>query len=187
MGGPGRMLGEMGCFVVGKRKFGVGRYQSKEHVYICLERGRRKIRRIVVRDKFSDALSVFSQHIKLNTEICVDPGIENVYFDNLPAVITLHEIPGPIHVDPAQPRLNTQTVETSHSGVKMRLCLGHGVYRHHLQAIMDYEDFVYNRTNGTLAAILKKLGDAAKAYCSTPRQGIMRLSNIPLLLADDMF
>ena len=38
-------------FVGGKRKCGIGRYQSKEYVYVCLERGSRKIRRIVVRDK----------------------------------------------------------------------------------------------------------------------------------------
>ena len=37
-----------GMFVVGKRKCGVGRYHSKEHVYLILERSTRKIRKIVV-------------------------------------------------------------------------------------------------------------------------------------------
>ena len=81
-------------------RWSVARQHSKEHVYVCLERGSRKIRRIVVRDKSSDALSVFAKHLKPNTEMCVDPGTENTYFDNLSAVIELHKIPGPIHVDP---------------------------------------------------------------------------------------
>ena len=95
-------------FVVGKRKCGVGRYHSKEHVYVCLERDSRKIRRLVVRDKSSAVLSVFGTHLKPNTEMCVDPGTENTYFDNLPAVVTLHKILGPIHVDPLDTRKNTQ-------------------------------------------------------------------------------
>ena len=33
-----------GMFVIGKRKCGVGRFHSKEHVYVCLERGKRKKR-----------------------------------------------------------------------------------------------------------------------------------------------
>ena len=73
-------------FVVGKRKCGVGRYHSKEHVYVCLERASRKIRRIVVRDKSSDVLSVFAKHPKPNTEMCVDPGTENTYFDQKSAI-----------------------------------------------------------------------------------------------------
>ena len=146
MGGPGKIVEGDGMFVVGKRKCGVGRYHSKEHVYVCLERKSRKVRRIVVRDKSSDVLSVFAKHLMPNTEMCVDSGTENVYFDNIPAVITLHKIPGPIHVDPDDPNKNTQTVERSHSSIKMRLRSGRGVYRHNLQLIMDFEDFVSNRT-----------------------------------------
>ena len=56
MGGVGRMVEGDGMFVAGKRKCGVGRYHSKEHVYVCLERGSRKIRRLVVRDKSAEAL-----------------------------------------------------------------------------------------------------------------------------------
>ena len=88
LGGPGKIVEGDGMFVVGKRKCGVGRYHSKQHVYVCLERKSRNVRRIVVRDKSSDVLSVFAKHLKPNTEMCVDPGTENVYFDNLPAVTT---------------------------------------------------------------------------------------------------
>ena len=134
-----------GMFVVGKRKCGVGRYHSKEHVYVLLERGTRKIRRIVVRDKSADVLSAFARHLKNDTEMCVDPGTENTYFENLSSVISLHKIPGPIHVDPDNPRFNTQTVERSHSTVKMRLRSGRGVFRHNLQSIMDLEYFMYKK------------------------------------------
>ena len=151
-----------GMFVVGKRKCGVGRYHSKEHVYVCLERKSRKVRRIVVRDKSADVLSVFAKHLKPNTEMCVDPGTENTYFDTLPAVTILHKIPGPIHVDRDDPDKNTQSVERSHSGVKMRLRSGRGVFRHNLQSIMDLEDFISNRTTGTPSSIFKKLGDAVR-------------------------
>ena len=66
-----------GMFVVGKRKCGVGRYHSKEHVYVILERSTRKIRRIVVPEKSVDVLSAFAKHLKNYTEMCVDPGTEN--------------------------------------------------------------------------------------------------------------
>ena len=155
-----------GMFVVGKRKCGVGRYHRKEHVYVILERSSRKIRRIVVRDKSADVLSAFAKHLKNDTEMCVDPGTENTYFDNLPSVVTLHKIPGPIHVDSENPRLNTQSVERSHSSVKMRLRSGRGVFRHNLQPILDLEDFIQNRTSGIPASIFLKLGDAAKLYTS---------------------
>ena len=58
MGGVGKMVEGDGMFVVGKRKCGVGRYHSKEHVYLCFGRKSRKVGRIVVRDKSS----VSSQH-----------------------------------------------------------------------------------------------------------------------------
>ena len=186
MGGGGKIVEGDGMFVVGKRKCGIGRYHSKEHVYVCLERGSRKIRRFVVRDKSADALSVFAKHLKPNTEMCVDPGTENTFFDNLPAIVELHKIPGPIHVDANDPRKNTQTVERSHGSIKMRLRMGRGIYRHNLQPIMDFEDFIYNRTDGTPSCIFKKLGDATKTYCSTT-ESVARLSNIPLLLGTDHF
>ena len=174
-----------GMFVVGKRKCGIGRYHSKEHIYVCLERKSRKVRRIVVRDKSSDVLSVFAKHLKPNTEMCVDVGTENVYFDNLPAVTTLHKIPGPIHIDRDDPDKNTQTVERSHSSIKMRLRSGRGVYRHNLQSIMDLEDFICNRTTGEPSSIFKRLGDAARLYCSTIDNTTVRASNIPFSLATD--
>ena len=186
MGGGGKIVEGDGMFVVGKRKCGIGRYHSKEHVYVCLERGSRKIRRVVVRDKSADALSVFAKHLKPNTEMCVDPGTENTYFENLTAVVELHKIPGPIHIDSNDPHKNTQTVERSHSTIKMRLRMGRGIYRHNLQPIMDFEDFVYNRTDGTPCCIFKKLGDATKTYCSTT-DSVPRVSNIPLLLGTDHF
>ena len=90
-------------FLIGKRKCGVGRYRSKEHVYVCTQRGSRKIRRIVVKDKSADVLKVFESHILPGTEMCVDIGTENTYFANLNSIVTLHEIPGPIHVDVNNP------------------------------------------------------------------------------------
>ena len=117
--------------------------------------------------------------------MCVDSGTENTYFDNLPAVITLHKIPGPIHIDKTDSRKNTQTVESSHSGIKMRLRLGRGVRRHNLQPILDFEDFVFNRTDGTPAAIFKELGDSAKLYCSIEDDVTTRSANIPFLLCND--
>ena len=68
--GPGKIVEGDGMFVVGKCKCGVGRYHRKEHVQVCLERKSRKVRRIVVRDKSADALSVFAKHLKPNTEMC---------------------------------------------------------------------------------------------------------------------
>ena len=97
MGGPGKVVEGDGMFVIGKRKCGVGRYRSKEHVYVVLERGSRKIRRIVVRDKSADALSEFAKYLKDGTEMHVDVGTENTYFENLSAVVNLHKIPGPPH------------------------------------------------------------------------------------------
>ena len=58
-------------------------------------------------------------------------------------------------------------MESSHSGVKMRLRLGRGLHRHNLQAVLDFEDFIYNRTNGDPADVFKKLGVAANKYVTT--------------------
>ena len=79
MGGDGKVVEGDGMFLIGKRKCGVGRWHSKEHVYVCLERGCRKIRRIVVKDKSAAALEEFSKYILPNTVMCVDPGTENTY------------------------------------------------------------------------------------------------------------
>ena len=117
----------------------------------------------------------------------MDPRTENTFFDNLPAVTIWHKIPGPIHVDSDDPDENTQTVERSHSGVKMRLRSGRGVYRHNLQSIMDLEDFISNRTTGKPSSIFKRLGNAATLYCSVIDNSTIRASNIPFLLATDHF
>lgn len=187
MGGTGKIVEGDGMFLIGKRKCGVGRWHSKEHVYVCLERGSRKIRRIVVRDKTAAALEVFSRYILPNTEMCVDPGLENTFFKNLSTIVDLHEIPGPIHVDPHDPTKHTQTVERSHSTVKMRLRLGRGLHRHNLQAVLDFEDFIWNRTDGSPADVFKKLGDAAFAYVTTEVCDARRLSNLTYELpADDV-
>ena len=94
-------------------------------------------------------------------------------------------MPRPIHIDPDDPRKHTQTVEATNCRVKMRLRLGRGLHRHNLQTAMDFEDFVYNRTNGTPAEIFKKLGDAAKEYVSCSDLYLNRLSNIPYKLPED--
>ena len=186
-GGEGKVVEGDGMFLIGKRKCGVGRYHSKEHVYVCLERGCRKIRRLVVRDKSANALQVFARYIRPNTVMCVDPGTENSFFKNLDAIVDLHEIPGPIHVDPNDSSKHTQTVERSHSTVKMRLRLGRGLHRHNLQAVMDFEDFIWNRTDGSPAHVFKTLGDAAMTYVSTPDCDAQRMSNLAYELpADDI-
>ena len=69
MGGPGKIVGGDGIFLIGKRKCGVGRMHSKEHVYVCIERNSRKIRRIVVRDKSASSLNVFRKYILPETEM----------------------------------------------------------------------------------------------------------------------
>ena len=80
MGGPDRVVEGDGMFVIGKRKCGVGRHHSKEHVYVCTERGSRKIRRIVVPDKSAEVLSVFDKYPLSWTEMCVDLGMEKTHF-----------------------------------------------------------------------------------------------------------
>ena len=171
--------------VIGKRKCGVGRYHSKEHVYVCTQRGSRKIRRIVVKNKSAKVLEVFAPHILPNTEMCVDSGTENEYFRSLNNIVTLHDIPGPIHYNRNSPTYHTQTVETSHSGIKMRLRLGRGLHRHNLQAVLDFEDFMYNRTNGDPADIFKKLGDTTKLYLDTVDTETVRKSVNAIQLPDD--
>merc|ERR1719318_485000 len=100
-------------FVIGKRKCGVGRMHSKEHVYVCTERGGRKIRRIAVPNKSAAVLSVFNQHLLPRTSMCVDDGTENTHFSDLSKITQLSKIPGPIHVDKDDPTKHTQTVESS--------------------------------------------------------------------------
>ena len=138
-----------------------------------------------MKDKTADVLKVFQPHILPNTEMCVDPGTENSYFSTLDSIIQLHQIPGPIHIDPNDPRKNTQTVETSHSGVKMRLRLGRGLHRHNLQAVLDLEDFIYNRTNGDPPDIFKKLGDSATTYVQTCDTQTIRKSLLAYKLPQD--
>ena len=43
MGGPGKMVEGDGMFVVGKRKCGVGRYHSKEHIKYVLRETAKKL------------------------------------------------------------------------------------------------------------------------------------------------
>ena len=80
---------------------------------------------------------------------------------------------------------NTQTVERSHSSVKMRLRCGRGVFRQNIQPIMDFEDFISNRTTGKSSPIFKVLGDTARLYSSAINDTIVRTSNIPLPLSTD--
>ena len=120
------------------------------------------------------------------TTICCDPGTENNHFKNLDLITSLHSIPGHIHVYSENPFENTQTVETSHSGVKMRLRLGRGLHRHHLQAWLDFEDFIFNRTDGSSQAVFKKLGNAASAYVSTVAVDAQRASRLCVDLKDDV-
>ena len=129
----------------------------------------------------------FDKHFLPNTELHVDVGTENTHFDNLPAIVSLSKIPRPIHVDDKDNFRNTQTVESSHSGVKMRLRLGRGLHRHNLQPVMDFEDFLYNRTNGTPSDVFKKLGDVAAIYCRTIDETTHRNSVIPISLNNDIF
>ena len=134
MGGPDIQVEADGTFVIGKMKNAVGRMRAKEHVYVITQRGSRKIRRIVVKDKTAVVLSVFDKHLLPDTTFMVDPGTENNHFKNLELITQLHEIPGPIHVNTDDSFRNTQTVESTHSGIKMRLRLGRGLPRQNLQS-----------------------------------------------------
>ena len=174
-------------FVLATRKGGVGRWHSKEHVYVVVERGARKIRRKVVKDKSATVLSVFDKHILPGTTFMCDPGKENEHFKSLAAISTVYEIPGPIHVDLGHRFRNTQTVEGSHATVKMRLRLGRGLRRHNLQSVLDFDDFVYNRTNGTPQDIFRALGSAALLYHSINHDNVQRSSLISTMLRGDHF
>ena len=92
-----------GMFVIGKQNCGVGRWHSKQHIYVVTEWGLRKTRRKVVENKAVRVLEVFSTHILEGTVIMVDLGQENTYFDQSPLVEEVFKIPGPIHVDPIDP------------------------------------------------------------------------------------
>ena len=150
-----------------------------------VERGARKIRRKVVKDKSASVLSVFDQHILPNTTFMCDPGKENEHFKSLSAISNVYEIPGPIHVDLSNRFRNTQTVEGSHATPKMRLRLGRGLRRHNLQSVMDFEDFVYNRTNGTPQDIFRNLGSAAMHYVTLKHDNVKRSSLISTALRPD--
>ena len=172
-------------FVLAIRKGGVGRWHSKEHVYVVTERGTRKIRRKVVENKTATVLSVFDNHILEGTIFMCDPGKENEHFKSLSKIADVYEIPGPIHVDLGNRFRNTQTVEGSHAAPKMRLRLGRGLRRHNLQSVMDFEDFVQNRTDGTPQDIFKHLGSAASLYLSITHDNAERTSLISTALRDD--
>ena len=89
----------------------------------------------------------------------------------------MHKIPGPIHIDSHNPRLNTQSVESSHSGVKMRLRLGRGLRRHNLQPVMDFEDFVFNRTE---RAEQRFVADFQREFNMDPMEKIERQMELHL-------
>ena len=187
LGGNNKVVEGDGMFVLATRKGGVGRWHTKEHVYVVVERGSRKIRRKVVSDKSATVLSVFDRHILPGTTFMCDPGKENEHFKSLAAISTVYEIPGPIHVDLGNKFRNTQTVEGSHSTPKMRLRLGRGLRRHNLQSVMDFEDFIYNRTDGTPQDIFRNLGLATFHYHSIQHDNVQRTSLISIALRQDHF
>ena len=155
-------------------------------MYVCLERKARKVRRIEAPDKSSVSLAVFDKHILPSTSMCVNVGKENSHFNDLPSVSQLTTIPGPIHIDKDDKTKHTQTVERSHISVKMRLRSGRGLPRHNLQAAMDLEDFIYNRTDGTPGEVFKKMGDVAAIYCRTVDTTTIRHSSISYTLSPDI-
>lgn len=67
----------------------------------------------------------------------------------------------------------------------MRLRLGRGLPRHNLQAVMDFEDFVYNRTDGTPQSVFKNLGDSGFYYVSYFDDTVSRSSKLSLALRPD--
>ena len=67
----------------------------------------------------------------------------------------------------------------------MRLRLGRGLPRHNLQAVMDMEDFVYNRTNGDPQAVFKALGEAGVLYMIKYDPAVIRTSMISTELRKD--
>ena len=80
LGGQDKVVEGDGMFVLATRKGGVGRWHSKEHIYVICERGSRKIRRKVVKDKSASVLSVFDRHILPGSIFMCDPGKENEHF-----------------------------------------------------------------------------------------------------------
>ena len=74
MGGKNIVCEGDGMFVIGKRKCGVGRWHSQEHIYVVTERNSRKIRRILVNDKSAEVLNVFAKHILPGTIMMTDEG-----------------------------------------------------------------------------------------------------------------
>ena len=52
---------------------------------------------------------------------------------------------------------------------------------------MDFEDFIYNRTDGSPQSIFKKLGDAATTYVSVVDLKTQRASSLGEQLEDDVF
>ena len=117
----------------------------------------------------------------------VDFGTETAYFKRLPAVTSVTEIEGPIHVDKTDSTKHTQTVEGSHSGVKMSLRLGRGLPRHQFQSVMDLEDFTYNRTNVSPQDIFKKIGDIATIHAKASNNETKRHSSNTIKLRKDIF
>ena len=69
--------------------------------------------------------------------------------------------------------------------LKMRLRLGRGLRRHNLQSVLDFEDFVYNCTNGTPQHIFKILGSATVLYHSIKHDNVERSSLISTRLRQD--
>ena len=67
----------------------------------------------------------------------------------------------------------------------MRLRLGRGLPRHNLQAVMDFEDFVYNRTDGTPQSVFKNLGDSGFYYVSYFDDTVSRSSKLSSALRPD--
>ena len=60
----------------------------------------------------------------------------------------------------------------------MRLRLGRGLPRHNLQAFMDFEDFVYNRSDGSPQSVFKALGESGCYYVSHFDDQVTRSSKL---------
>ena len=66
-----------------------------------------------------------------------------------------------------------------------RLRLSRGLFRHNLQAVMDLEDFITNRTNEMPQTIFKSLGDSAFKYINSSIDNLQRSSTITTTLKHD--
>ena len=56
-----------------------------------------------------------------------------------------------------------------------------------MQAVLHFEDFIWNRSDGSPAHVFKKLGDVAYAYVTTLDCDAVRISNLTYKLpADDV-